>query len=134
MSLCSLVIALQDAVEKTGTGGAAPQGPAAPPAGGMGSDLLILLPAFVIIFYFLMWRPQARERKNREAMYKALKKGDRVLLTCGLVGQIAALTEQDVLVRFDDKHPRRMRSRRFAVQGVLSPDEAPAEPVEAESK
>ena len=66
---------------------AAPQG--AKPPGGFGMpDLMVMVPAFLLIFYFLMWRPQARERKNREAMFKGLKKGDRVLLSCGLIGEM----------------------------------------------
>jgi preprotein translocase subunit YajC len=135
MSLWSLVIALQQAVEKSGSGGASSPATPAKPTGLFSSpDMLILPLAFILIFYFLMWRPQARERKNREAMFKGIKKGDQVLLSCGLVGEVAALTEQDVLVRFDDKDPRRMRFRKFAIQSVLSPDEKPAEPAEAASK
>jgi preprotein translocase subunit YajC len=130
MLLPSLLLALQDA-----TGGAAPAAPAGEPraAPGFGmNDLLFMVPMFLLIFYFLMWRPQARERKNREAMFKALKKGDRVLLSCGLVGEIAAFTEQDVLVRFDDKDPRRMRFRKYAIQGVLGAEESAAESATSE--
>jgi preprotein translocase subunit YajC len=132
MLLTSLLAALQEAA------GGSPQAPASPPRSaspfGM-NDMMIMLGAFVVIFYFFMWRPQAKERRQREAMFKALKKGDRVLLSCGLVGQIAALTEQDVLIRFDDKDPRRLRFRRYAIQGVLASEEEPAaEPVEAQAK
>jgi preprotein translocase subunit YajC len=87
-------------------------------------DLLIPILAFVLIFYFLMWRPQARERKARTAMFGALKKGDRVLLSCGLVAHVAAINEQDVFLRFDDKDPRRMRFRRQAVVSILKEDGA----------
>lgn len=113
-------------------GGAAPAGGA--PTGGaaqkpapslFGSDMLVPLLLFVVIFYFLMWRPQAKERKARAAMLAALKKGDKVVLTCGLVGEIAALTEQEVLIRFDDKDQRRLRFKRYAIHSALQSDEAP---------
>ena len=108
------------------------------PAGGFQMfDMVTLLGAFLLIFYFLMWKPQAKERRNREAMLKALKKGDQVQLTCGLVGEIAALTEQDVLIRFDDKDPRRLRFRKHAIQGLVNPQpEEPAaeKPAEAAAK
>ena len=125
----SLLIALQDAA-----GGAAPAAPqgAKPPGFGM-PDLFVMIPAFLLIFYFLMWRPQARERKNREAMFKGLKKGDRVLLSCGLVGEIAALADDDVLIRFDDKDPRRLRFRKYAVQGVLGAEQAASETAPGEA-
>jgi len=133
MSLTPLLVALQEsAANPASTPGAG--SPSGRPAGFQMFDLVVMVGAFVLIFYFLMWRPQAKERRNREAMFKALKKGDRVLLSCGLIGQIAALTEQDVLVRFDDKDPRRMRFRRYAIQGVLNAEEAAAEPAEADAK
>ena len=127
--LISLLLALQDAA-----GGAAPAAPQGAKPSGFGMpDLFVMLPAFLLIFYFLMWRPQARERKNREAMFKGLKKGDRVLLSCGLVGEIAAFADDDVLVRFDDKDPRRLRFRKYAIQGVLGAEEPAAEAAASEA-
>jgi preprotein translocase subunit YajC len=106
--------------------GAAPAGGAAAKSGGLfGGDMLVPLLLFVVIFYLLMWRPQAKERKARTAMLAALKKGDRVVLTCGLVGEIAALTEQDVYIRFDDKDQRRLRFKRYAIHSALVGDELP---------
>ena len=128
--LSVLLVALQDA-----TGGAAPSGGGtqSKPSGFGLPDMFVILPVFLVIFYFLMWRPQARERKQRETMFKSLKKGDRVLLSCGLVGEIAAFTDQDVLVRFDDKDPRRLRFRKYAIQSLLGADEPAAETAAAET-
>ncbi len=126
MTLISLLLALQ---------GAGPEGSPAPasappagtkPQGAFGMDMLVPILGFMVVFYFLMWRPQAREKKARAAMLQAIKKGDRVVLTCGLVGDVAALTEQEVFIRFDDKDPRRMRFKRFAIQGLIQGDDAPA--------
>lgn len=108
------------------TGAPPASGAAAKPSGLFGGDMLVPLLLFVVIFYFLMWRPQAKERKTRAAMLAALKKGDRVLLTCGLVGEIAALTEQEVLIRFDDKDQRRLRFKRYAIHSALVGDDPPA--------
>jgi preprotein translocase subunit YajC len=130
--LITLLLALQDAAGEAAP--AAPQGARPPGGAGFGMfDFFVIVPAFLLIFYFLMWRPQARERRNREAMFKALKKGDRVLLSCGLVGEIAAFSDQDVLVRYDDKDPRRLRFRRYAIQGVLGAEEAAAETATSET-
>lgn len=46
--------------------------------------LLIML----AIFYFLLIRPQQKRTKQHKAMLEALKKGDQVLTTGGLIGKI----------------------------------------------
>src|SRR5262249_32417761 len=61
-----LLFFLQDAA----AGGAAPQAPASGPG-----DLFKMLPMFAMIFvvmYFLMIRPQNKQRKERDAMIAAL--------------------------------------------------------------
>lgn len=66
--------------------------PAAAPQGG-GWDLLIMLAAFGLIFYFLIYRPQAKRVKDHKNLMAALGKGDEVLTQGGLVGRIAKIAE-----------------------------------------
>ncbi len=35
------------------------------------SDMLVPIGGMLLIFYFILWRPQAKERRNREEMLKA---------------------------------------------------------------
>jgi preprotein translocase YajC subunit len=64
-----------------------------------------------------------------------LKKGDKILLTSGLIATVAALSDKDVLVKVDDKNPLRMRFQKQSIQTILkSEDVAPLEMSEAESK
>ena len=58
-------------------------------AGG-GDALMQFVPliAMLAIFYFLLIRPQQKRAKMHKAMLEALKKGDQVLTTGGLVGRI----------------------------------------------
>ncbi|MEG1610005.1 MAG: preprotein translocase subunit YajC [Bilophila sp.] len=56
-----------------------------------GTDALmqfVPLLAMLAIFYFLLIRPQQKRAKLHKAMLEALKKGDQVLTTGGLVGRI----------------------------------------------
>jgi preprotein translocase subunit YajC len=67
---------------------AAPQ--AAAPAGG-GSVLPQLLFQFGLIFaifYFLMIRPQQKQRKQHETSLKNVKRGDRVVTAGGVIGDV----------------------------------------------
>lgn len=68
-------------------------------AGGTGTDALmqfVPLLAMLAIFYFLLIRPQQKRAKQHKAMLDALKKGDQVLTTGGLVGRIVDM-DGDVL-------------------------------------
>ena len=93
------------------------------PAGGSASPwvqfLQSPLPAFVmifVIFYFLLFRPQQRERKRKEEMLTSLKKGDRVTTTGGLIGTITNLNDQTVILKIADSV--RVECLRSAVTGL----------------
>jgi preprotein translocase subunit YajC len=60
------------------------------PGGGAGSllsSLFLFLP-LILIFYFLIFRPQQKQRKDLQQMLADLKKGDRVVTRGGLLGVI----------------------------------------------
>ena len=70
----------------------------APPGAPPGSPFDFLLPMLLIlvIFYFLLIRPQTKRQKEHEAMLKALEKGDRVVTGGGVHGVVVGVTD-DVL-------------------------------------
>ena len=60
-----------------------------------GSDIMAFLPmiAIVVVFYFLLSRPQQKRAKETKAMLSALQKGDEVVTAGGVVGKIARLSD-----------------------------------------
>jgi len=64
---------------------------------------LFLLGGMFAIFYFLLIRPQQRERRKRDQLLGALKKGDRVVTTGGLHGTIVGLNEHSVILKIADQ-------------------------------
>ena len=61
-------------------------------AGGSGGLVfLVQLVFFGAIIYFLLIRPQQRERKRHREMIAALKRGDEVITAGGLIGEIIQL-------------------------------------------
>ena len=68
---------------------------AAPGAGGLGAMAPFILQMALIfaIFYFLMIRPQQRQRRTHEERLRNLKRGDEVVTTGGLVGEIVHIKE-----------------------------------------
>jgi preprotein translocase subunit YajC len=67
-------------------------------AGGPQAMLLQFLPlvALVVLFYFLMIRPQQRRMKQHQAMLGALKRGDTVVLSSGMIGKIVRVEDKEV--------------------------------------
>jgi preprotein translocase subunit YajC len=57
----------------------------------------------VAIFYFVMIRPQRRREKERKALIEAVKSGQRVLLTSGIIGEITNVKEKTLMVLIAEK-------------------------------
>ena len=64
------------------------------PSGGFG--FLVPFGAMLLIFYFLLIRPQAKKQREHEKMLAALAKGDRVVTSGGIHGVVVG-TEKDVI-------------------------------------
>lgn len=63
---------------------------------------LLLIMSFVLIFYFLLLRPQQKRQKQVQEMLKSLKVGDRVLTSGGIFGQILGLKDDVVVLKIAD--------------------------------
>jgi preprotein translocase subunit YajC len=57
----------------------------------------------VVIFYFLLIRPQQRKAKEHKALLDNLKKGDRVITNGGLIGTIVNIEDPLVIIEIADK-------------------------------
>jgi preprotein translocase subunit YajC len=57
----------------------------------------------VAIFYFLLIRPQQKKAKEHKQMLDNLKRGDRVITAGGLIGDIAAISDQTLTIEIADK-------------------------------
>lgn len=73
-----------------------------PEGGANPAGTLFMLFAFVGIFYFLLVRPQQKQRKSHEKLVKELKKGDEVLTVGGIVGKIVHIQGDIVTIKTGD--------------------------------
>lgn len=73
-------------------------------AGGAGGSLLGFLPLvlMLVVFYFLMIRPQQKRMKEHGAMVNALKKGDEVVTNGGLGGTVTKVGDAYMMMRVAD--------------------------------
>ncbi|MEM7492006.1 MAG: preprotein translocase subunit YajC [Pseudomonadota bacterium] len=70
---------------------------AAPGGPSLTAQLLPLL-LIGVVFYFLLIRPANQRQKKHKAMIEAVKKGDEVVTSGGLVGKVTKVTDAEVTV------------------------------------
>ena len=95
-------------------------GKPAPPQGNPLFDMLPLMLIMGLIFYFLMFRPQSKEKKRRAQMLAALKKNDRVITIGGIVGTVTSVRDEDVTLKVDESSHTKITFSRSAIQRVVS--------------
>ncbi len=80
------------------------QGTATSSAGSTGSmtTTFITFGLIILIFYFLIIRPQKKRDKETKNMLAAMKKGDKVVSIGGIRGTIVMVKETTVVVKVDD--------------------------------
>ena len=74
---------------------------AAPAASGGGMEMIIMLAVFGAVFYFMIYRPQAKRVKDHKTLMSALSKGDEVLTSGGIIGRIVKISEENDYVQVE---------------------------------
>jgi len=115
---------------------AAPAVPAQPSAG---EGMLRMLPMFGMIFvvmYFLMIRPQNKQRKERETMLAGLKKNDHVLTSSGFYGVVKQIKpdDQDVTLCIDERKDVCIRVSKSSITGLVKASGAPEGETKSETQ
>jgi len=64
---------------------------------GSGFTQFIPLILIFVIFYFFLIRPQQKRAKDHKAMVAALKRGDEVVTSGGIVGKVERILGEDKL-------------------------------------
>ena len=92
----------------------------ADPSGAGPSPFSMLLPilGMLLIFYFLMIRPQQKRQKEIQKMLGAIKKGDRILTASGLYGTVVGVKDDVVVLQIADNV--KVEMVKSAVTGVVS--------------
>lgn len=73
---------------------------AAGPAGS-GFEWLFLV-GFLVIFYLMIWRPQAKRAKEHKNLLAGLQKGDEVVTGGGMTGKVVKVADDFVVLEVAD--------------------------------
>jgi preprotein translocase subunit YajC len=68
------------------------------PAGPSMVAQLIPIGIILLVFYFLMWRPQAKRQEAHQKFVDALKRGDDVVTEGGMIGTVTSVDDKTVTV------------------------------------
>ena len=88
---------------------------------GLLASLLPLIILFVI-FYFLVILPQQRQAKKHKEMVESLKKGDKIVTTGGIIGEVVRNEPDNLVVRISKDVE--VRIDKSAVARKLNDEEA----------
>ena len=89
------------------------------------NSLLGFLPILLIfgIFYFLLFLPMQRQRKNTQKMLSGLQNGNTVVTSGGIVGTIVSIDKDDTVVLRVKPDNIKLQVARSAVSSLVSGEE-----------
>ena len=97
------------------------------PSGGPFGDptLLLLMAGIFIAFYFIVIMPMKRkEKKEREDLFSKMKKNDEVITASGIIGIVAMIKDDEVVLKVDESSNVRLRVLKSAIVRILNAKEA----------
>ena len=78
---------------------------------------------FAALMYFMVIRPQNKEKKQRDALLASVAVGDSVLNSSGFYGVIIDMTEDTVIVEFGSNKNCRIPMQKAAIVEIEKPEE-----------
>jgi preprotein translocase subunit YajC len=120
---------LQAFLSETGGDGAPQQQPGA--GGGLLGGPFVLIAAMFAIFYFIVLRPQSKERKRQAEWLASIKKGDEVVTQSGIIGTVVLVEDRSVTL--DVGGGNKIRVLKSTVMSAWKQSE-PAGPAKAEAR
>ena len=100
---------------------------ASSPLGGLGAaggEIQAFLPIILIfvVFYFMLIRPQQKRAKQHKEMLTAIRRGDRVVTSGGILGTVTKVVS-DTEVAVEIAEGVRVRVLRATIQDILTKTE-----------
>ena len=91
------------------------------------SQMLLMFVPLIVIFYFLLIRPQQKRERERKALIASVQKNDHVVTIGGIHGVVTAVQDKELTVKVDEDNNVRLRLSRSAVARVVRPGEEDTE-------
>ena len=79
------------------------------------ASMVFMYGAIFAIFYFVLIRPQQKQRKAQDDLVRALKKGDEVVTAGGIIGEVLHIASKDT-VSMEDRITIKSADSRLIVE------------------
>ncbi len=88
-------------------------------AGGQGAMMMnfLFIGMMVLVFYLLIWRPNAQRQKKHKTMLNAVQKGDRIVTNGGLYATVLNVKDDRLVCTISDGV--KVEIARSAISGVV---------------
>ncbi len=64
-------------------------------------SMLFFFVIMILVFWLLMWRPEAKRRKQMQAFREGLRKGDKIITAGGIYGVVKEVKDTSLLIEVD---------------------------------
>src|SRR5256884_3482342 len=94
-------------------------------AGGGMTVFLVQIGALIAIFYFMLIRPQRRQQERHRQLLASLQRGDRIVTSGGIIGEVVHLKDDEVTVKSGES---RLIVQRANIANILNRSVEAAKP------
>ena len=85
---------------------------------------MVPLVLLVVVFYFALIRPQQKKAKDQAALLKAVRAGDKIVTSSGIVAVVVTVKEKTVTIRSADA---KLEITKSAITEILDRSGEPSE-------
>ena len=89
---------------------------------GFNYSFFLVLGLIGVVFYFLMIRPQKKQKQQHRQMLDSLGKNDKIVTIGGIHGTVVSVKENYVILKIAENSDVNIRVNRSAIGAIVSPD------------
>lgn len=102
---------------------------------GAGFSMVLVIVIWIAVFYFMLIRPQKKQKKQMEELHSAMEPGDNIMTTGGFYGTILDIVDDTtVIVEFGNNKNCRIPMHKNAIAEVEKAGSAVIKDEEEEAK
>ena len=88
--------------------------------------MILVILVWIVVFYFILIRPQKKQKKQIEELHKAMEPGDNIMTTGGFYGVVLDIVDDTVIVEFGNNKNCRIPMHKNAIAEVEKEEEEEA--------